>query len=36
MCHLQPWNHPDDARAEAASAFAGALDIAAAGQVIQL
>ena len=36
LTHLQPWNHPDDARAEAASAFTGALDIAVAGQVIEL
>ncbi len=32
----RPWNSPDDARAEAASAFRGALDIATAGQVINL
>jgi ribonuclease BN (tRNA processing enzyme) len=36
LTHLQPWNSPDDARAEAASAFPGALDIAVAGQVITL
>jgi ribonuclease BN (tRNA processing enzyme) len=36
LTHLQPWNNSDDARAEAASAFPGALDVAAAGQVINL
>ena len=36
ITHLQPWNNPDDARAEAAAAFAGDLDLAAAGQVIEL
>jgi ribonuclease BN (tRNA processing enzyme) len=36
LTHLQPWNPPDDAREEAASAFAGELDIARAGQVITL
>ena len=36
LTHLQPWNNLDDARAEAASAFTGDLDIAAAGQVITL
>jgi ribonuclease BN (tRNA processing enzyme) len=34
LTHLQPWNNADDARAEAAAAFPGALDIARAGQVI--
>jgi ribonuclease BN (tRNA processing enzyme) len=36
LTHLQPWNNLDDARAEAASSFAGNLDIATAGQVITL
>jgi ribonuclease BN (tRNA processing enzyme) len=36
LTHLQPWNNADDARAEAASAFPGPLDVAAAGQVIDL
>jgi ribonuclease BN (tRNA processing enzyme) len=36
LTHLQPWNAADDARAEAASAFAGDLDVAVAGQVIDL
>ena len=36
LTHLQPWNSPDDARSEAATAFSGALDIAVAGQQIQL
>jgi ribonuclease BN (tRNA processing enzyme) len=36
LTHLQPWTNPDDARAEAAAAFAGDLDIAVAGQVIEL
>jgi ribonuclease BN (tRNA processing enzyme) len=36
LTHLVPGNSPDDARAEAASAFRGALDIATAGQVISL
>jgi ribonuclease BN (tRNA processing enzyme) len=36
LTHLQPWTNPDDARAEAAAAFAGNLDIAVAGQVIDL
>jgi ribonuclease BN (tRNA processing enzyme) len=36
LTHLQPWNNLDDARAEAASAFTGDLDIAVAGQVITL
>ena len=36
LTHLQPWNAADDAREEAASAFAGQLDVAAAGQVIDL
>jgi ribonuclease BN (tRNA processing enzyme) len=36
LTHLQPWNDQDIARAEAASGFPGALDIAAAGQVIDL
>ena len=36
LTHLQPWNDRDDARAEAAAAYSGALDIAAAGQVIDL
>ena len=36
LTHLVPGNSPDDARAEAASAFRGALDVATAGQVISL
>jgi ribonuclease BN (tRNA processing enzyme) len=36
LTHLQPWTSADDARAEAAAAFAGDLDIAVAGQVIEL
>ena len=36
LTHLQPWYSPDDIRAEAASAYQGALDIAVAGQVITL
>ena len=36
LTHLVPGNSPDDAREEAASAFAGDLDIATAGQVIDL
>ena len=36
LTHLQPWTSPDDARAEAAAAFAGDLDIAVAGQVNDL
>ena len=36
LTHLQPWNDPDAARAEAATAFAGDLDVAVAGQVIDL
>ena len=36
LTHLVPGNSPDDARAEAASEFPGALEIAAAGQVITL
>ncbi len=36
LTHLQPWTSPDDARTEAAAAFAGDLDIAVAGQVIDL
>jgi ribonuclease BN (tRNA processing enzyme) len=35
LTHLVPGNDPDDARAEAASAFAGALDLATAGQLIE-
>jgi ribonuclease BN (tRNA processing enzyme) len=34
LTHLQPWNAVDDARAEAASAFDGQLEVAVAGQVI--
>jgi ribonuclease BN (tRNA processing enzyme) len=34
LTHLQPWNSPDIARAEAA-AFTGPTDLAAAGQVIE-
>ena len=36
LTHLQPWTNADDARAEAAAAFAGHLEIAVAGQVIDL
>ncbi len=36
LTHLQPGPSPDDARAEAAAAFAGDLDVATAGQVIDL
>jgi ribonuclease BN (tRNA processing enzyme) len=36
LTHLQPWNDPDDARAEAARAFAGDIEVAVAGQVIDL
>src|ERR1700722_17115193 len=36
LTHLQPWTNADDARAEAAAAFTGNLDIAVAGQVIDL
>jgi len=36
LTHLQPWTNPDDTRAEAAAAFPGDLDIAVAGQVIEL
>ncbi|MGH3252971.1 MAG: MBL fold metallo-hydrolase [Trebonia sp.] len=36
LTHLLPWNSQDDTRAEAAAAFTGPLDIAAAGQAIDL
>jgi ribonuclease BN (tRNA processing enzyme) len=36
LTHLQPWNSRDDARAEAAAAFSGELDIASTGQVVEL
>jgi ribonuclease BN (tRNA processing enzyme) len=36
LTHLQPWTNADDTRAEAAAAFTGDLDIAVAGQVIDL
>ena len=36
LTHLQPWNNTGDARAEAATAFKGDLDVAVAGQVISL
>jgi ribonuclease BN (tRNA processing enzyme) len=36
ITHIQPWNSADDAREQAASAFAGELDVAVAGQVIDL
>jgi ribonuclease BN (tRNA processing enzyme) len=36
LTHLQPWTSPDDARTEAAAAFAGDMDIAVAGQVIDV
>ena len=36
LTHLRPWNDPDEARHEAVSAFDGTLDIASAGQVIDL
>jgi ribonuclease BN (tRNA processing enzyme) len=36
LTHLQPWINRDDAQAEAAAAFTGPLEIARAGQVIEL
>jgi ribonuclease BN (tRNA processing enzyme) len=36
LTHLQPWNDPGIARAEATAAFTGDIDVAAAGQVIAL
>jgi ribonuclease BN (tRNA processing enzyme) len=36
LTHLQPWYSADDARTEAAAAFPGQLDVARAGQVIDL
>jgi ribonuclease BN (tRNA processing enzyme) len=36
LTHLQPWNDAGDARAEAALAYKGDLDIAVAGQVVNL
>ena len=36
LTHLQPWNDPDAARAEAAAAFSGHVDVAVTGQVINL
>jgi ribonuclease BN (tRNA processing enzyme) len=36
LTHLQPWNAADDAREQAASAFAGPLELAVTGQVIDL
>jgi ribonuclease BN (tRNA processing enzyme) len=36
LTHLVPWNDPDAARAEAATAFSGDVDVAVAGQVIDL
>jgi ribonuclease BN (tRNA processing enzyme) len=36
LTHLQPWNNRDDARTEAAAAFGGDLEIARAGQVLDL
>ncbi len=36
LTHLQPWTNPDNARTEAAAAFAGTLDVAVAGQVIDV
>jgi ribonuclease BN (tRNA processing enzyme) len=36
LTHLRPWNDPDAARQEAMSAFGGVIDIATAGQVIDL
>jgi ribonuclease BN (tRNA processing enzyme) len=36
LTHLQPWTNPDDARAEAATAYSGDLTVATAGQVIDL
>jgi ribonuclease BN (tRNA processing enzyme) len=36
LTHLQPWNTVDDTREEAAGAFAGQLDVAVTGQVIDL
>ena len=36
LTHLRPWNDPDAARQEAISAFGGVIDIATAGQVVDL
>jgi ribonuclease BN (tRNA processing enzyme) len=36
LTHLQPWNEPDDAFAEAAAAFGGDLEIAFSGQAMDL
>jgi ribonuclease BN (tRNA processing enzyme) len=36
LTHLQPWNAAEDAREEAVGVFAGELDVAVAGQVIDL
>jgi|SRR5450756_316697 len=36
LTHLMPWNDQDTARAQAAAAFTGDIDLAAAGQVIDL
>ena len=36
LTHLQPWNDPDAAREEAAASFDGRIDLAVAGQVIDL
>jgi ribonuclease BN (tRNA processing enzyme) len=36
LTHLQPWNNRDDAWTEASAAWSGDLDIATAGQVINL
>jgi ribonuclease BN (tRNA processing enzyme) len=36
LTHLQPWYRADDARTEAAEAFSGDLEVAAAGRVINL
>jgi ribonuclease BN (tRNA processing enzyme) len=36
LTHLQPWNSREDAREEAAGVFAGELDMAVSGQVIDL
>jgi ribonuclease BN (tRNA processing enzyme) len=36
LTHLQPWYTADDAREEAATAFTGPLDIAKAGQALDV
>ena len=36
LTHLQPWNEPDAAREEAAASFDGRIDLAVAGQAVDL